>query len=91
MKPTAYYLYILKCADKTLYTGITVDVERRLREHNHSALGAKYTKARRPVKVVYSKKFRNRSAASKAESKIKQLSREEKLKLIKTNNIWKKS
>jgi putative endonuclease len=77
-----YYLYILECADKTLYTGITVDLTRRLEEHNTSSLGAKYTKARRPVKIVYSKKFRNRSLAAKMESQIKKLSREEKIKLI---------
>ncbi|MFA5128231.1 MAG: GIY-YIG nuclease family protein [Patescibacteria group bacterium] len=77
-----YYLYILECQDKTLYTGITVDLARRLREHNSSKLGAKYTRARRPVKLVYSKKFRNRSLASKAESEVKKLSRAEKLKLI---------
>lgn len=77
-----YYLYILKCSDNTLYTGITVDVERRLNEHNHSKLGAKYTKARRPVELMYSKKFRNRSTASKAENKLKKMSREEKWTLI---------
>jgi len=78
-----YHLYILKCADKTLYTGITVDLARRIKEHNDSKLGAKYTRNRRPVKLVYSKKFRNRSSASKAENRIKNLSREEKLVLIK--------
>ncbi|MBU2265069.1 GIY-YIG nuclease family protein [Patescibacteria group bacterium] len=78
-----YYLYILKCQDKTLYTGIAVDLKRRLGEHNDSKLGAKYTLARRPVKLVYAKKFRNRSLASKEESRIKKMSREEKLKLIK--------
>jgi putative endonuclease len=77
-----YYLYILECADKTLYTGITVDLERRLKEHNSSGLGAKYTRARRPVSLVYSKKFKDRSTASSAESQIKKLSREEKLELI---------
>ena len=77
-----YYLYILECADKTLYTGITVDLKRRVNEHNSSKLGAKYTRARRPVKLVYSKKFRDRSAALKAESKMKKLARAEKLKLI---------
>lgn len=77
-----YHLYILKCADGTLYTGITVDLKRRVLEHNSSKLGAKYTRARRPVKLVYSKKFRNRSLASKAESCIKRLSRKEKLKLF---------
>lgn len=74
-----YFVYILKCSDGTLYTGITVDLSRRVREHNSSKLGAKYTRARRPVKLVYSKKYRNRSLASKAESKIKNLSRKEKL------------
>jgi len=77
-----YYLYIIKCADKTLYTGITIDLERRLREHNSTKLGAKYTRARRPVKLVYSKKFRNQSLALKAENRVKRLSRMEKLALI---------
>ena len=80
-----YYLYILKCADKTLYTGITVDLARRVREHNSSKLGARYTRARRPVKLVYSKKFRNRSLASKAESRMKNLTRKEKLELVKNS------
>ena len=77
-----YYIYILKCADKTLYTGITVDLNRRLTEHNDSKLGAKYTRMRRPVKLIYSKKFRNRSLASKEEVRIKNLSRKDKLELI---------
>lgn len=77
-----YHLYIIKCADQTLYTGITVDLTRRTREHNHSNLGAKYTRARRPVELVYSKKFRNRSTASKEENRIKQLPRKKKLELI---------
>lgn len=78
-----YYLYIVRCKDKTLYTGIATDLKRRLSEHNNSKLGAKYTLARRPVKLVYTRKFRNRSLASKEENRIKKLSREEKLKLIK--------
>ena len=78
-----YYLYILKCADKTLYTGITTDLKRRVFEHNNSKTGAKYTKARRPVKLVYSKKFKNRSLASKGEARIKNLSRLEKLVMLK--------
>ncbi len=80
-----YYLYILKCHDKTLYTGIAVNLEKRLEEHNSSKTGAKYTRPRRPVKLVYYKKFRNRSTATKAENKIKALSRIEKLKLIRTS------
>ncbi|MDD3861378.1 MAG: GIY-YIG nuclease family protein [Candidatus Gracilibacteria bacterium] len=77
-----YHLYILECADKTLYTGIAIDLNRRIDEHNNSKLGAKYTKSRRPVALVYSKKFRNRSLASKEEFRIKTLSRKEKLSLI---------
>lgn len=76
-----YYLYILKCADETLYTGITTDLERRVGEHNSGNRGAKYTRARRPVKLVYSKKFRNRSLAAKAEARVKKLSRKEKLEM----------
>jgi len=78
-----YCVYILQCADKSLYTGITVDLAKRVNEHNNSKLGAKYTMARRPVKIVYFKKFRNRSLASKAEIQIKKLSRKEKVELIK--------
>ncbi|MFZ2299771.1 MAG: GIY-YIG nuclease family protein [Candidatus Moraniibacteriota bacterium] len=77
-----YHLYILQCADGTLYAGITVDLKRRTTEHNSSALGAKYTRGRRPVQLVYSKKFRTRSTASRAESRIKRLSRSQKLDLI---------
>lgn len=78
-----YYLYIVRCSDKTLYTGIAKDVKKRIAEHNKSDLGAKYTKARRPVKLVYTKKFRTRSTASRAEAKIKKLSRIQKLEIIK--------
>lgn len=80
-----YYVYILKCADKTLYTGITTDLKRRLAEHNGGEKGAKYTSARRPVKIVYFKKFKNRSSAAKKEAQIKKLSREKKIELIKNN------
>lgn len=77
-----YYLYIIECADKTLYTGITTDLTRRLSEHNDSKLGAKYTLARRPVRLVYSQKFKNRSTASREEARIKKLKKTEKQKLI---------
>ena len=79
-----YYLYIVRCADKTLYTGIAQDVKKRIVEHNASDVGAKYTRARRPVKLVYTRRFRSRSTASRAEVRIKQLSRKEKLIMIKT-------
>lgn len=77
-----YCLYIVKCSDQTLYTGIAKDANKRLVEHNSSKLGAKYTRGRRPVELVYVKKYKNRSLASKQESKIKKLSRPEKLELI---------
>ena len=80
-----YHLYILKCADKTLYTGITTDLKRRVVEHNSSKLGAKYTSSRRPVKLVYSKRFKNRSVASKEEARIKKLKRSDKLNLLKSH------
>ncbi|MFA4930981.1 MAG: GIY-YIG nuclease family protein [Patescibacteria group bacterium] len=79
----AWYVYILQCADRTLYTGITKDIEKRVVEHNSSELGAKYTRGRRPVKLVYSRKFNNKSAAAKEEYRIKRLSRTEKLELAK--------
>ncbi len=78
-----YYLYILKCADSTLYTGITTDLKRRIVEHNNTKLGAKYTFSRKPVKLVYSKKFKNRSTAAKEEARIKRLKKSQKLELIK--------
>lgn len=77
-----YYLYILECADKTLYTGITTDLARRMVEHDGKKLGAKYTSARRPVRLMYSRKFKNRSAVSKVEARIKKLKKSEKLTLI---------
>lgn len=80
--PTMYYLYILKCADDTLYTGITVDLPRRVEEHNSSELGAKYTRGRRPVELVFSRTFDDRSMASKEERLIKRLSKRQKLELI---------
>jgi len=77
-----YYLYILKCVDGTLYTGITTDLVRRVAEHNRTKLGAKYTSSRRPVELVYSRKFKNRSRASVEEARVKKLKRSDKLKLI---------
>ena len=78
-----YHTYILECADKTLYTGITTDLKRRITEHNNAKLGAKYTSSRWPVKLIYSKKFSNRALASKEEARIKRLNKLEKLELIK--------
>ena len=78
----SYFVYILECSDNTLYTGIATDVQRRLDEHNNSDKGAKYTKIRRPVKLVYSEAQKDRSSASKREYAIKQLTRNKKLDLI---------
>lgn len=78
-----YYIYILECADNSLYTGITTDLKRRLEEHNSSQLWAKYTSARRPVKLVYFEEVENRSLASKRENEIKKLSKTQKNELIK--------
>jgi len=77
-----YFVYILECSDHTFYTGITTSLDRRINEHNNSALGAKYTYTRRPVKLVFSKEFINRSEASIEESRIKKLSRSEKMTYI---------
>jgi len=80
-----WFVYIVKCSDNTLYTGIATDVNQRIYEHNSSKKGAKYTKARRPVELVYEEVADNRSLASKREYSIKKLSRIEKIRLIKTN------
>lgn len=77
-----YHVYILRCCDDTLYTGITTDLVRRVAEHNTSPVGAKYTRARRPVTLVYSRRFRTRSNALREEARVKRLSRAEKLSLI---------
>ncbi len=74
-------VYLLRCADGTLYTGITTDVVRRLAEHN-AGKGSKYTATRRPVRLVYQEVAEDRSAASKREAAIKGLSRREKLRLV---------
>ena len=77
-----YYLYILQCADDTLYTGITTDLERRVEEHNSSLLGAKYTRGRRPVKLVYNEKYETRSEATREEMRLKKLTKDQKLQLL---------
>ena len=80
-----YKVYILKCSDNTLYTWITTDLEKRLKQHNWEILWwAKYTLARKPVKLLYSEDSENRSEASKREYAIKKLTRIKKLELIKS-------
>lgn len=75
-----YYLYMLLCGDDTLYTGITTDVERRVREHREGT-GAKYTRARGVKKLLFTERKKNRSTASKREAEIKRMTRAEKLAL----------
>ena len=82
MTEAAWTVYILRCADGTLYTGIAPDVEKRLQKHNEGK-GAKYTRGRTPVELVYREEHPNRAEASKREYQIKHLSRAEKLELIK--------
>lgn len=86
----SHFVYILECADGTLYTGYTTDVKKRVAEHNGAgvsktsqAAGAKYTKGKRPVKLLYSEECVSRSAALKREYAIKQLRRPQKIKLLK--------
>ncbi len=82
MKSDHWYLYVLLCSDGSYYTGVTVDVDRRLREHNASKAGAKYTRSRRPVRLLFYEKFQTRSSAQKAEYHFKKLTRKQKEKLI---------
>jgi putative endonuclease len=76
-----HYVYIVKCDDGTYYTGYTDNVPRRIEEHNNSE-GAKYTRSRRPVKLVYNEAYITKSTALKRECFIKKLSRKQKIKLF---------
>ncbi|HSR89510.1 MAG TPA: GIY-YIG nuclease family protein [Candidatus Udaeobacter sp.] len=78
----SYTVYIVECADKTLYTGWTNDLSKRIYAHNNSATGAKYTRGRRPVKLVYKEVVPSLKAALKREAAIKRLSRKEKMVLV---------
>jgi putative endonuclease len=77
-----WFVYIVQCADATLYTGITTDPERRRHEHNSLKKGARYTKTRRPVRLVYIEEAASRSDAARREYAIKQMSPRDKLILI---------
>lgn len=82
-KLDVWFVYIVSCADNTLYTGVTTELERRIKEHNQSGVGAKYTRARQPVKLIYYEEMTGRSLALKREAEIKKLSRKQKLLLVK--------
>lgn len=78
-----WFVYLLRCADGSLYTGITTNLNRRLEEHNsQSPKGARYTRARQPVSLAYHEPARNRSEASKREYEIKRMTKNKKLGLI---------
>ena len=79
-----FSVYIVRCSDDTYYTGIAIDVQRRIEEHNHSPKGARYTRSRRPVTLVYTEEHPDRSSASKREYAIKRMTRTEKQKLLDT-------
>ena len=82
---TDWFVYILRCADDTLYTGITRDMERRVREHNgDNRRGAAYTRGRRPVQVIYREACGSRSQATRREHQIRAMTRKEKEKLAKS-------
>lgn len=83
------YVYILECADKTFYTGWTNDLEKRIKTHNEGK-GAKYTKYRLPVKLIYYEEFENKIDAMKREYAIKRLTRKQKEKLT-SNNLLEKT
>ncbi|MDO8482370.1 MAG: GIY-YIG nuclease family protein [bacterium] len=82
--PNPHVVYILECADKTLYVGCTNNLEKRLHQHNNLKSGAHYTKIRRPVVLVYSENFKTLGKARHREAEIKGLQRKDKITLIKT-------
>ncbi len=83
----SWYVYIVACRDRTLYTGITTDVQRRLREHNSGKNGAAYTRGRRPVALVYIECLPTRSAASRREHAIKKMPARKKHRLITSQKL----
>ena len=80
------YTYMVKCSDGTLYTGWTTDLEHRVKAHNDGE-GAKYTRSRRPVELVYYEEYATKTEAMKREYSIKQLTRKQKEKLIENKNM----
>lgn len=81
-KTGTWWVYLLRCHDNSLYAGVTTDIHRRIDEHNNSKLGAKYTRARRPVTLAYLEEAENKSVACKREYKIRHLVKVKKEKLV---------
>lgn len=77
-----WWVYLLRCNDNSLYAGVTTDIHRRIGEHNNSKLGAKYTRARRPVSLAYLEEVDSRSAACKREYQIRHLTKPKKEQLV---------
>jgi len=77
-RKSAWFVYLLRCNDNSLYAGVTTDIKRRVTEHNTSALGAKYTRARRPVTLAYLEEADSRSDAGKQEYKLRKLTKQKK-------------
>lgn len=77
-----WFMYVVKCSDSTLYTGVTTNISRRVAEHNGGKRGAKYTRPRRPVSLVYWDEYPDRSSALKSEAAFKKLTRDRKLEII---------
>jgi len=82
-----WFMYVVRCFDGSLYTGVTNNIKRRILEHNYGTRGAKYTKSRRPVKLVYKIECENRSDALKQEWVFKKLKKTEKEQIIKEDKF----
>ncbi len=79
-----YYFYIARCSDNSLYSGITTDLKRRINEHNSTGTkGAKYLRAKKPVKLIYFEKFKDRKSALVREAEVKKLPKPQKEALVK--------
>lgn len=85
---TPWFMYVVRCADDTLYAGVATDVARRVAEHNGSGRGARYTRARRPVRPVASWRYETRAEACRAEYAFKQLRRDQKLGFVASPDQW---
>lgn len=81
---STWYVYLLRCNDNSLYAGITTNIERRLHQHNHTKLGAKYTRAKRPVTLAFIETAQDKSSACKRECQLKKLNKSQKEQLVST-------
>ena len=82
-----WYVYLVRCSDNSLYCGVTIDLNARICAHNTSTRGAKYTRSRRPVTLVWAKKMPNKSKAFQEECRIKKMKKIDKEKLVDNFNV----